>query len=351
MWYNFVVKRHHKDVKYERNFKFDAEAIKYAKDNNIDFVLVFEDSGWTEIYSKEKEEAKMTKPKYGTMPLLPRGAILHITCGSDTEWHPTDAELSAVEKLFVTALDDPSGAIVVTRSGIKTSFILPNGEITRPMTNEELKKELADEEQKYIPRTDEELAAVAAHWDAQKSNKHPDMKGFVDYKGLRQEKPEVKGLYNKDIDKLVRMCVMNHGGDMTQSVTVCREIILDMLHQRGVPVIDEPKTTSLKEASPSRYNPVYDVRKPEKVKKELLEDLSPAVPADDWGSFHPLYDIRETLPTKKKSPKKKVSKKVSVAQETKLVKALKTKIKFHDVLGSNAAKVMRNAVKKSVVAK
>lgn len=45
--------------------------------------------------------------------------ILHVTVGIDGIWEPTDDELNDIAKLFTAAKEDPAGAVVVTRTGIK----------------------------------------------------------------------------------------------------------------------------------------------------------------------------------------------------------------------------------------
>ncbi len=49
--------------------------------------------------------------------------ILHVKVGIDNVWRPTDGELSEIAGLFLSADQDPVGAVVTTRNGVETSEI------------------------------------------------------------------------------------------------------------------------------------------------------------------------------------------------------------------------------------
>lgn len=47
-----------------------------------------------------------------------RRAILHVECGVESTWEPEAEEMDSIAGLFISADDDPDGAVVVTRSGV-----------------------------------------------------------------------------------------------------------------------------------------------------------------------------------------------------------------------------------------
>jgi len=49
-------------------------------------------------------------------------SILHLICGSE-EWEPSPQQLSELAQLFISADQDPTGAVVATRNGIETNEI------------------------------------------------------------------------------------------------------------------------------------------------------------------------------------------------------------------------------------
>ncbi len=49
-------------------------------------------------------------------------SILHVTAGNE-EWEPTDEQLEAITQLFISADQDPQGAVVVTRQGISSEEV------------------------------------------------------------------------------------------------------------------------------------------------------------------------------------------------------------------------------------
>ena len=51
-----------------------------------------------------------------------REGILVVSAGNEG-WEPTADELVEIQSLFTTALNDPKGAIVTVREGIKAEFI------------------------------------------------------------------------------------------------------------------------------------------------------------------------------------------------------------------------------------
>ncbi len=52
-----------------------------------------------------------------------RGTILHVQAGIPDVWEPTDEEMDFICKLFLTAMEDDSGGVVVTREGITVDVI------------------------------------------------------------------------------------------------------------------------------------------------------------------------------------------------------------------------------------
>jgi len=56
--------------------------------------------------------------------------ILLIKAGIPDLWEPTEKELQELAGLFITASDDPQGAVVAVRSGVDVSFIpLPEDKV------------------------------------------------------------------------------------------------------------------------------------------------------------------------------------------------------------------------------
>lgn len=51
------------------------------------------------------------------------GPILHVKAGIENQWRPSDAELSEIAGLFLSADQDPVGAVVTTRNGIDTQEV------------------------------------------------------------------------------------------------------------------------------------------------------------------------------------------------------------------------------------
>lgn len=51
------------------------------------------------------------------------GPILHVKAGIENQWRPSDAELSEIAGLFLSADQDPVGAVVTTRNGIETGEV------------------------------------------------------------------------------------------------------------------------------------------------------------------------------------------------------------------------------------
>ncbi len=49
--------------------------------------------------------------------------ILHVKVGLENQWRPTDGELSEIAGLFLSADQDPVGAIVTTRNGVEASEV------------------------------------------------------------------------------------------------------------------------------------------------------------------------------------------------------------------------------------
>lgn len=57
------------------------------------------------------------------------GNILHAQAGIDNLWEPTGDELNMISSLFVQADEDPTGAVVVTRSGVQVQEVRQGGQI------------------------------------------------------------------------------------------------------------------------------------------------------------------------------------------------------------------------------
>lgn len=49
--------------------------------------------------------------------------VLHVACGITDVWEPSNAELETYAALFSEALDDPSGAVVATREGVRVTAV------------------------------------------------------------------------------------------------------------------------------------------------------------------------------------------------------------------------------------
>lgn len=49
--------------------------------------------------------------------------ILHVTAGIENAWRPSDAELSEIAGLFMSADQDPVGAVITTRNGVSASEV------------------------------------------------------------------------------------------------------------------------------------------------------------------------------------------------------------------------------------
>lgn len=58
-----------------------------------------------------------------TLQVDPSSEILHVVVGIDDIWEPSDQELEDVCQLFVTALEDPKGGVVATRTGV-TAYVI-----------------------------------------------------------------------------------------------------------------------------------------------------------------------------------------------------------------------------------
>jgi hypothetical protein len=69
-----------------------------------------------------EQELKSINPKTLANARKNTRSILHITVGIPGEWEPTREELAEVERMFTTALEDPVGAVVATRTGIYPAF-------------------------------------------------------------------------------------------------------------------------------------------------------------------------------------------------------------------------------------
>ena len=48
--------------------------------------------------------------------------VVHVVAGSD-EWMPTHDELRELAQVFITAFEDPNGAVLVTRPGVTATLI------------------------------------------------------------------------------------------------------------------------------------------------------------------------------------------------------------------------------------
>lgn len=51
------------------------------------------------------------------------GHILHVKAGIRNVWDPTDEEMDTLAALFLQALEDPKGGIVVTREGVTAKVL------------------------------------------------------------------------------------------------------------------------------------------------------------------------------------------------------------------------------------
>lgn len=64
--------------------------------------------------------------KHKTLPKSKRfrkGDILHVKCGIQDVWDPSDEELDEIAELFALAEEDPVGAVVATRTGIEVEIL------------------------------------------------------------------------------------------------------------------------------------------------------------------------------------------------------------------------------------
>lgn len=55
-------------------------------------------------------------------------AILHVTAGIEDLWEPQPEEMESIAQLFMQADEDPTGAIVVTRTGVESNEIRQGGD-------------------------------------------------------------------------------------------------------------------------------------------------------------------------------------------------------------------------------
>lgn len=80
----------------------------------------------------------------------PSRGILHVTVG-DLEWTPTEEEIQKVAELFQQADKDPSGAIVVTRTGIHAQYVTNTGNLPVAVVVERTEEEIAAEDPQNNP--------------------------------------------------------------------------------------------------------------------------------------------------------------------------------------------------------
>ena len=85
----------------------------------------------TSLFTRIVKAIALEKPLFDAMAVGARrraGGITHLTVGTD-QWEPDESELKAVVDSFISADEDPIGAIVATRTGVEASRLDSNQSI------------------------------------------------------------------------------------------------------------------------------------------------------------------------------------------------------------------------------